>query len=173
MFGVLLILFAAIVFIIIATSKFNLHPFLTLLIATFFIAIFAGIPLNQISGIITTGFGDILKSIGIIIIAGTLIGVILEKSGATITISQAIIKLVTEKRPTMALSIIGYIVSIPVFCDSAFVILSSINKSLSKKTRKSIVPLAIALSTGLYAPHVLIPPTPGPIADAANLHMDN
>ncbi len=173
MFGIFLILFAAIVFIIIATSKFNLHPFLALLIATYFIAFLAGIPLNKISGIITAGFGSILKSIGIIIIAGTLIGVILEKSQATTTISQAIIRLVTEKRPTMALSIIGYIVSIPVFCDSAFVILSSINKSLSKKTHKSIVPLAIALSTGLYAPHVLIPPTPGPIAAAANLHMDN
>ncbi len=173
MVSIILLLIVAIIFIIIATSKFNLHPFLALLIVTYFIAFFAGIPLNRITGIITNGFGDTLKSIGIIIIAGTLIGVILEKSRATTTISQAIIRLVTEKRPTMALSIIGYIVSIPVFCDSAFVILSSLNRSLSNKTRKSIVPLAIALSTGLYAPHVLIPPTPGPIAAAANLHMDN
>ena len=173
MIEIFLILVIGIAFIVIATSKFNLHPFLALLITAYGIAFFAGIPLKEISSIITGGFGNTLKSIGLVIIAGTIIGVILEKSNATITISKAIIKLVTEKRPTTALSIIGYIVSIPVFCDSAFVILSSLNKSLSARTKTSIVPLAIALSTGLYAPHVLIPPTPGPLAAAANLEMDN
>jgi GntP family gluconate:H+ symporter len=173
MLTIFLILFVGVVFIIISTTRFNLHPFLALLITAYGVAIMAGIPLADISGIISGGFGSTLKSIGLVIIAGTIIGVILEKSNATITISQAIIRLVTEKRPTMALSIIGYIVSIPVFCDSAFVILSSLNKSLSQKTKTSIVPLAIALSTGLYAPHVLIPPTPGPLAAAANLEMSN
>ena len=173
MLEIFLILTVGIAFIVLSTSKYNLHPFLALLIAAYGIAFFAGIPLKEISMVITGGFGSTLKSIGLVIIAGTIIGVILEKSKATITISQAIVRLVTEKRPTTALSIIGYIVSIPVFCDSAFVILSSLNKSLSAKTKTSVVPLAIALSTGLYAPHVLIPPTPGPLAAAANLEMSN
>jgi GntP family gluconate:H+ symporter len=70
------------------------------------------------------------------------------------------------------MSIIGYIVSIPVFCDSGFVILSSLNKSLAKRSGVSMATMAIALSTGLYATHTLVPPTPGPIAAAANLHAD-
>ncbi|WP_236975486.1 GntP family permease [Membranihabitans maritimus] len=173
MISLLLILAIGIVFIIVSTSRFNLHPFLALLITAYFVAFSAGIPSGEISSIIGQGFGKTLSGIGLVIIAGTLIGVILEKSGATITISNSILKLVSEKRPSTAMSIIGYIVSIPVFCDAAFVILSALNKSLSEKTQKSIIPISIALSTGLYAPHVLIPPTPGPIAAAANLQMEN
>lgn len=173
MIAILTILAAGIIFIVIATSRLHWHPFLALLVATYFIAIASGIPLRETGGLIAKGFGGTLSSIGIIIIAGTLIGVILEKTGATITISQAILKLVSPKRPAAAMSIIGYIVAIPVFCDAAFVVLSSLNKSLARKTGKSLVPIAIALSTGLYAPHVLVPPTPGPLAAAANLHLDN
>lgn len=173
MITILSILAVGIVFIVLATSRFHWHPFLALLVATYFIAISAGIPLRETGKIIGGGFGSTLSSIGIIIIAGTLIGVILEKTGATWTISKAILKMVSPKRPAAAMSMIGYIVSIPVFCDAAFVVLSSLNKSLAARTGKSVVPIAIALSTGLYAPHVLVPPTPGPLAAAANLHLEN
>ncbi|GAA5221274.1 GntP family permease [Membranihabitans marinus] len=166
-------LIIGIVFIIVSTSKWHLHPFLALLISAYFIAFMTGIDSSEIAGIIGQGFGKTLSGIGIVIIAGTLIGVILQKSGATITISNAILRVVSDKRPISAMSIIGYIVSIPVFCDAAFVILSSINKSLAAKSKTSLIPISIGLSTGLYAPHVLIPPTPGPIAAAANLEMNN
>ena len=169
----LLILLAAILFIVVSTTKYKLHPFLALLITAFGVGILIGIPLVELPVVVSLGFGKTLQGIGIVIIAGTVIGVFLEKSGATITISKAIIRLVSAKRPIAALNFIGYVVSIPVFCDSAFVILSSLNKSLSRETRTNRVPLAIALSTGLYAPHTLIPPTPGPLAAAANLHLDN
>ena len=86
--------------------------------------------------------------------------------------AEAVLKWVGEKRPALAMSIIGYITSIPVFCDSGFVILSALNKSLSKKTGVSMAVMATALSTGLYATHTLVPPTPGPIAAANNLHAE-
>jgi GntP family gluconate:H+ symporter len=70
------------------------------------------------------------------------------------------------------MSITGYIVSIPVFCDSGFVILSALNKALSKKTGISITVLAIALATGLYTTHVFVPPTPDPLAAAATIGAD-
>lgn len=173
MTGIFIALFIGILFIIISTTRWKVHPFLALLLTAFGLAFYADIPIEGITSVVLKGFGNTIGSIGIIIVAGTLIGVMLEKSGATMVIARALIRLVTEKRPTLALSAIGYIVSIPVFCDSAFVILSSLNRSLSKKTKTSIVPLSIALATGLYAPHVLVPPTPGPIAAAANLHTDN
>jgi GntP family gluconate:H+ symporter len=168
-----LILILAIIFIVLATSKFKLHPFLSLIIAAYGLAFAAGMPSDKIATVITGGFGSTLTSIGIVILAGCIIGTILEKSGAAIKMAEVIIKLVGEKRPTLAMSIIGYIVSIPVFCDSGFVILSSLNKTLAKKTKTSLVAMSVALSTGLYATHTLVPPTPGPIAAAANLKLDN
>jgi len=69
------------------------------------------------------------------------------------------------------MSVIGYIVSIPVFCDSGFVILNSLKKSLSQRMQVSSVAMSIALATGLYATHTFVPPTPGPIAAAANLEL--
>lgn len=173
MTGIFIALLIGILFIIVSTTRWKLHPFLALLLTAFGLAFYADIPVAEITPVVLKGFGNTIGSIGIIIIAGTLIGVMLEKSGATLVISRALIRLVTEKRPALALSAIGYIVSIPVFCDSAFVILSSLNRSLSRKTKTSIVPLSIALASGLFSTHVLIPPTPGPIAAAANLHADN
>lgn len=178
-----IILLAAIIFIVLATSKFKLHPFLSLILAAYGLGFAAGIPaiditkdgktIQGIGTLISAGFGNTLTSIGIVIIAGTIIGTILEKSGAAIKMAEVILKVVGEKRPAMAMSIIGYIVSIPVFCDSGFVILSSLNKSLAKRSKASLVAMSVALSTGLYATHTLVPPTPGPIAAAANLKLDN
>jgi GntP family gluconate:H+ symporter len=133
----------------------------------------AGLPLEKIATTIATGFGNIMAYIGIVIILGTIIGVILEKSNAAIKLADLVLKLVGKRFPALAMSIIGYIVSIPVFCDSAFVILSSLRKSLAQKTGKSSVTLSIALATGLYATHTFVPPTPGPIAAAGNLGLEN
>ncbi|MCJ7690288.1 MAG: GntP family permease, partial [Clostridiaceae bacterium] len=169
----IVILLLAIVFIVVATSKLKLHPFLSLIIASYGLAFAAGVPMDKIAGFISAGFGGTLTSIGLVILAGVIIGTILEKSGGAIKMAEVVIKAVGEKRPTVAMSIIGFIVSIPVFCDSGFVILSSLNKSLAKKTKTSLVAMSVALSTGLYATHTLIPPTPGPIAAAANLKLDN
>ncbi len=167
------ILVAAIVFIVLTTSKFKLHPFLALLLSAYGIALSAGMPLNDIATHITKGFGGILAYIGIVIVLGTIIGVILEKSGAAIRIADVILKIVGKNNPILAMSLIGAIVSIPVFCDSGFVILSSLKRSLIVKTKASAVAMSVALATGLFATHTLVPPTPGPIAAAGNLHIEN
>lgn len=61
------------------------------------------------------------------------------------------------------MAITGYIVSIPIFVDSAFIILSPLAKALSKKTGRSIVTLAVALAGGAVVIHSAVPPTPGPL----------
>ncbi|MGD9558340.1 MAG: GntP family permease [Mangrovibacterium sp.] len=168
-----LILLAALVisilFIIVGTAKMKIHPFLVLLLASYGVGLIAGMPASGIVKVITSGFGDIMGYIGIVIILGTIIGVILEKSGAAIKMAELVVLIIGKKHPALAMGIIGYIVSIPVFCDSGFVILSSLKKSLIQKTGKPAVTMSIALSTGLYATHTLVPPTPGPIAAAGNL----
>ena len=169
----LLVLLTCIIWILIGTSYFKIHPFLVLLSASIFLAIFIGIPINQIGPILGKGFGRTFESIGLLIIFGTIIGVILEKSNSTHTIALKILKLLFILPAPFIVSLIGYIVSIPVFCDSAFIILNSLNKSISNQTKTPIVSLTVALSTGLFAPHVLIPPTPGPLAAAANLELES
>ena len=169
--NLLLIFLAVILFIVIATTKFGLHPFLTLLCASFITAFAFGLPMVEVVQVVNTGFGSILGYIGLVIVFGTIIGVILEKSGAAVTMADTIIKLLGKRFPTLTMSVIGYIVSIPVFCDSGFVILNSLKRSLSQRMQVSSVAMSIALATGLYATHTFVPPTPGPIAAAANLGL--
>ncbi len=166
------ILLAAIAFIVLATSVTKLHPFLALLIACYGIGLATGLPLTDIDSIIAGGFGKILGSIGLIILLGTIIGTILEKSGAAFTMADTVVKMVGDKRPELAMGLIGSMVSIPVFCDSGFVILSSLRRSLAKRCSVSPHGLTVSLACGLYATHTLVPPTPGPIAAAANLGID-
>lgn len=168
----LIILIVAIAFIIYMTAKVNLHAFLVLLLASFGVGIFARMPLIEVVNTVTSGFGGVLSYIGIVIICGTIIGTILEKSNATLTMANTVLGWVGEAKSALAMSITGAIISIPVFCDSGFVILSSLNKSLAKKAKISMATMAVALSTGLYATHTLVPPTPGPIAAAGNLEAD-
>ncbi len=168
----LVILLIAIVMIVVLISRFKVHAFLALLAASFFVGFAAGMNPVEVSKVIMKGFGGTAERIGIVIIAGTIIGVFLEKTGAALTLAETVLKWVGPKRPALAMSIIGYITSIPVFCDSGFVILSALNKALSKRSGVSMAVMATALSTGLYATHTLVPPTPGPIAAANNLNAD-
>jgi GntP family gluconate:H+ symporter len=169
----LTLLLIAVVWIIIGTTKLKLHPFFVLLYAAIGLGILAEIPANTLIPLITKGFGKTFESIGLLIVFGTLIGVYLEQSGATQSIAQSLLKRLSKLPLPYAISAIGYIVSIPVFCDSAFVILSALNKTLAQKSKTPRIALTIALSTGLFAPHVLVPPTPGPLAAAAQLELQN
>ena len=163
----LIICFAiAVVVMIFLISKAGVHPFLALMLISLALAIVAGIPLAKIPAIIGDGFSGTFKSIGIVIIFGALIGTVLEKTGAALKLADMVVNVVGQKRPELAMLIMGWIVGIPVFCDSGFVVLNPIREAISKKIGENPVALAVALSGGLYASHVFIPPTPGPIAAA-------
>lgn len=159
----------AIGFMIYSISKLRIHPFLSIMGVSLLFAMVAGIPLAEIPGVIGTGFSNTFKSIGIVIIFGALIGTLLEKSGAALKMADTVVRWVGKRNPELAMLIMGWIVSIPVFCDSGFVILNPIRKALVKRTAKSSVACTVALSMGLYIAHCFIPPTPGPIAAANTL----
>ncbi|MBN2713938.1 MAG: GntP family permease [Planctomycetes bacterium] len=168
----LILLIASIIFIVVVTAKFKLHPFLALLIAAFGFGLISGMDPMKVVKSINDGFGGTIGYIGIVILAGTIIGVFLEKSGGAQSLAESTLKLTGEKNVPLAMGIIGYIVSMPVFCDSGFVLLSPLNKALSRKAKVSLAAGAIALSLGLYATHTMVPPTPGPIAAAGILEAD-
>ena len=170
----------AIVVMILLISKLKVHPFLSIMGISLVLGIIAGIPLvdkvledgTKISGlanVIGAGFSGTFTSIGIVIILGAFIGSVLEKTGAALKLADMVISLVGEKNPELAIELMGWVVSIPVFCDSGFVILNPIRKALVKRTGKSSVAMTVCLSCGLYIAHVFIPPTPGPIAAANTL----
>ena len=159
----------AIVVMIVAISKYKIHPFLSIMSVSLILALIAGIPLGDIANVIGAGFSGTLSSIGIVIILGALIGTVLEKTGAALKLADMVVKLVGQKNPELAIELMGWVVSIPVFCDSGFVILDPIRRAMVRRTRTSSVAMTVALSAGLYISHVFIPPTPGPIAAANTL----
>ena len=159
----------AIVVMIVAISKYKIHPFLSIMSVSLILALIAGIPLGDIANVIGAGFSGTFSSIGIVIILGALIGTVLEKTGAALKLADMVVKLVGQKNPELAIELMGWVVSIPVFCDSGFVILDPIRRAMVRRTRTSSVAMTVALSAGLYISHVFIPPTPGPIAAASTL----
>ena len=169
----LLSIFIVIAWIIFGAAYTKLHPFAVILIAAVILSILLGIAPLEAMGLIFKGFFKIIKNIGLLILFGTIVGAALEQSNATLALAKGILKSLQKLPLPYAISCIGYLVSIPVFCDAAFVILSQLNKTLSSQTKTPLVGLTVALSTGLFAPHVLVPPTPGPLAAAANLNLEN
>ncbi|WP_341394472.1 GntP family permease [Arthrobacter sp. G119Y2] len=169
----LLILLLLVAGIVAVTAKFKISPFLALLGAAFIGAFAFRLPVGEIIPTITTAFGNTMGNIGLVILFGTMIGVILERSGGAISMADALIKILGTRFPTLTMSIIGYIVSIPVFCDSGYIILNSLKKAMAERAKVSLVAMSIALMTGLYATHTMVPPTPGPLAAASNLNVVN
>ncbi len=108
----LVILVLAIIMIVVLISRFKVHAFLALLFASFFVGLAAGRDPVDVSKTIMKGFGGTAERIGIVIIAGTIIGVILEKTGAALTLAETVLRVVGPKRPGLAMSIIGYVTSI-------------------------------------------------------------
>ena len=166
-------LLLTILFIIFATAKLKWHPFLVLILSAFLVALFYQVPLNTVAKTISDGFGGILGYIGLVIVFGTIIGLILEKTGAAIVMAETVIKVLGPRFPTLTMSIVGAVVSVPVFCDSGYIILNSLKESLAERLKVSSVAMSVALATGLYATHTFVPPTPGPIAAAGNLGLES
>ena len=162
----------SVILVVIATSRFKIHPFLALLFVAVFFGLASGMPLDSIVQSVNEGFGGTIGKIGIVILAGVIIGTFLEESGGAYAMADRILKITGKKHVPLTMSIIGYFVSIPVFADSGFVILSPLNKALSKEAKISLAGPASALALGLAVTHVLVPPTPGPIAAAGILEAD-
>ncbi|MBQ5467237.1 MAG: GntP family permease, partial [Muribaculaceae bacterium] len=157
----------------VAIARFKIHPFLSILGTALLLAILLGIPLVKIPDVLGKGFSSIFTGIGLVIIFGTLIGSILERTGGAVALARAVERVVGRRHPRLAMMLIGWIVSIPVFCDSGFVLVSPIGKSLARRSGASPAALMLALAAGLFASHVFIPPTPGPIAAAGMMGLEN
>ena len=139
--------------------------------ASLVFAAIAGIPLLRVMPVMQEGMGNLLGQITLVIALGSVLGTMLEKTGAMTTLSHGLLKAVGKKRSILAMSITGAIVGVPVFCDSGFIILSRLAPQLVADTSASEGALVLALSSGLYTTHTLVPPTPGPLAAATTFGL--
>lgn len=165
-------LIIALAFIIIGIVRWKIHPFFVLLLAAIGYGFITGMDVAEIISSVNNGFGSIMGKIGLIIFFGVAIGTILEKSGGAMVIATRMLKFIGQKSIHLAMMITGYLLSIPVFADSAFIIMNSLNKALSDKAKVSYAGTTAALALGLTATHVMVPPTPGPIAAAGILDAE-
>ena len=130
-----------------------------------------GLPLSEIINSIKNGFGNTLKSIGLIIVFSVIMGEFLKESGS-IKMFGNIILSKFKNNSILSLNFLGLFLGIVVFCDSGFLILNSISKSIVSSSNISLASLNLSLSGGLYTSHTLIPPTPGPLAAISNLNAN-
>jgi GntP family gluconate:H+ symporter len=161
----------SIVAIIILTSRLKLKAFVALFLVSVFLA-FTTLPPSTIVSTIKEGFGNTMASIGFLIIFGAMIGITLDKSGATISIANYILSKTGPKRSVEAIGITGFITGLPIFCDSGYIILSGLAKSFSARSKVAMPLMATVLATSLYSVHCLIPPHPGALAAAGIINVN-
>jgi GntP family gluconate:H+ symporter len=162
---------ASIVLIVVLTSIFRYNAFLSMLVASLLLAV-TTLPLQEVVPSIMLGFGNTMKSIGLIIILGIILGLILDKTGATYSIAKSMLRLTRKEHSGLAIHLTGFITGVPIFCDSGFIVLHGINRSLVRNTGKSMIFMATVLASGLYSVHCLIPPHPGATAAAGIMGAD-
>ncbi len=167
-----LLLLLSVAVIIFLTARLAVHPFVALMLVALGYGILAGMPLHEVVASVNAGFGNTLGGIGLIIILGVIIGAFLENTGGAYALAERVLGWAGKSRVTLAMSLIGWVVSIPVFADSGFMLLAPLNRSLSKKAGLSLAGTGVALGLGLMAAHTMVPPTLGPIAAAYYLEAD-
>lgn len=155
------------VILILMIMKTKVHPALALVLSAALVGIVGGVELAAIPGLITSGFGNTLASIGLVIAFGCMMGQIMEESNAAKVMAHTFIKMLRGKNEEIALAITGFLVSIPIFADSALIILAPLVKSISQAKKKSLTGLALIMACALNITHASVPPTPGPLAVVA------
>ncbi|MBS1746895.1 MAG: GntP family permease [Bacteroidetes bacterium] len=165
-------LLAGIIAIVLLTVRLKLHAFFALVIACLIVGIGVQMSFIEIVSTMKDGFGNIMKSLGFIIVLGTTLGVLLEHTGCTKVMAGYILKIVGERNAAIAMSLTGFIVGMPIFCDSAFIVLNGINKSVAKRANISLAVTTTSLATSLLTIHCLIPPHPGASSAASIIDVD-
>ncbi len=153
-------------------TRTRVHVIIALLIAATVAGLAAAMTPDAITGSISRGFGQTMAGIGLVIGLGVMLGRIMEVSGAAERIASSLVKWLGEKREDWALAVTGYIVSIPVFVDSAFIMLHPLARALAARGGRSAITLGVTLAIGAVVSHHLVPPTPGPLAAAGFFGVD-
>lgn len=170
--GAIIGIIVGITVMMIMVIKTRIPVALAMVVACLIMGLFAGMVPNEVVKAIKSGFGGVLGGIGLIIGFGVIMGACFEKSGAAVRMAKTFVKICGKGREDLALGFTGVLVAIPVFCDSAYILLYPLVRAISKNTGRSAVGLGVTLALGLLITHALVPPTPGPVAVAGILGVD-
>ena len=166
------LLILSIVAIIILSARYKFNTFFVLLIVAATVGFAAGFDGEKIINLLKTGFGTTLEKIGLLIIFGTTLGVLLEKSNATLSLANFILSKTGNNKVPLAVTLMGFLIGLPIFCDSGFIVLIGLVMSLVGRLPKLHVALIVCLASTLYSVHCLVPPHPGITAAAGILKVD-
>ena len=169
---VIIVFVLAMVYLLVTILAFKMNAVFSLLTTALILGIAMQLDPVTLVSTVTSGFGNTMASMGLVIGLGALLGSLLGETGATEALANGILKICGEKRASLGMNIIGYIVSIPVYMGAAYIILDPINHSLARKTKKNIIVYSTALAMGLLVTHCLVIPTPGPLAVASSLGVN-
>jgi GntP family gluconate:H+ symporter len=168
-----IVIFIGVIIVLIASiSFFRIHPFFALLLCGLGLGMAMGFTATQSLEHLLTGFAKTLEWIGIVMILGTIIGEILNETGSSVRIAKGTLKMVGEKRLPLTMGLTGYVISIPVFVDVAYIMMQSITEALTVQSKRNILTVGLSLVAGLTASHALVPPTPGPLAIVGIVQAD-
>ena len=115
---ILTLLVAGIALIVILSTRYKIPAFFSLFFACMLVGLGVGMPVGDALGTVKDGFGNILKNLGLIIVLGTALGLLLEYTGSTNVMANFLLKRMGKRFAPLAMSITGFIVGLPIFCDS-------------------------------------------------------
>jgi len=160
----------AVLFLVI--TKFRWHVFIGLLVPILLFALLPGIDRAVFISAFETGFGKTVQSVAVVIVVGSLLAEGLKHTGGIERITISMIKWVGEKRMSLALTLSGWVIGIPIFSDVGYVILNPLVHSAAIRSGLNMAVMSTGLIGALQLTHAMLPPTPGPLAAIAILHAD-
>ncbi|MFD1173048.1 GntT/GntP/DsdX family permease [Oceanobacillus picturae] len=151
----------AIIIVILGVSRWKWHAFISLTVASLFLAVFSGLPMDEIVVGYETGVGSVLGHLVGILALGTILGKMMSDSGAGMQVADFFIKKFGVNKLPWAMLLSGFIIGIPVFFEVGLVILLPLVISIRKSTKQNILLIGIPVLAGLSIVHGLVPPHPG------------
>lgn len=168
----LFLLLLGILAIILLSSRFKLHTFVVLFGLTITLGLLAGFVPADVLKYAREGFGHTIEKVGLLIVLGTLLGSLLDRSGATLSIANFLLSRVGAGQTALAVTLMAFLVGLPIFCDSGFIVLSGLVLALAQRVQQGHLRLVLCLAGGLYSVHCLVPPHPGITAAVGVLNAD-
>jgi gluconate:H+ symporter, GntP family len=166
------LLIVSVLLIILLSSKYKISTFFVLILVAILAGLAAGMNGETVIKALKTGFGETMGKVGLLIILGATLGILLDKSNATLSLANYILAKTGERYAPLAITLVGFLIGLPIFCDSGFIVLIGLTLSLGQKLPKERLTLVSCLATSLYGVHCLVPPHPGITAAASTLNVE-
>lgn len=168
----LLIVLGAIIFLVVLIGVFKINAFLSFLLVAVGAGLCLGIPLDKITLSVEKGLGDILGGNVVIIVAGAMLGKLIADTGAAQQIATSIVKKTGLKNIHWGVALVGFIVGIPLFYNTGFVLLVPLIFSMVYQYKLPAVATGISMLAALSVAHGFLPPHPSPAALVTQFHAD-